>query len=409
MNTTTPNLIDEMRDSLKSGVSEVFRTMLTLEAKPVAVLHEWHAPGDPLVAGCVGFTGDANGVVYVHATARFARTLASRMLGLPEAELQGDEMVNDVIGELSNMIVGCAKSRLCDAGAPCVLTIPSIVRDYVVKPFKEEVIVERVGRMIDLKARNEPAARAKRFDDPLRILVVDDQPAIIEQIQASLAGTPWKVSGVGQAGQAVDSCSLTMPDVFLISLALPENSGFMLFQMLRASAHTKAVPILALSVKTATDEQARAKEVGFTGLVTKPVETADLEHKITRALNLDTSHKYFQRRENLVVLTLPANFESAVANDISLHLRPKVCEAVNAGLNRLVMDMSQFKAADVTLIKLGLQVVQLCAELEIRCGMIGSEPVCHECKKYEETKNWQFTGSFEEALAVLNGKPAAMA
>jgi two-component system cell cycle response regulator len=292
-----------------------------------------------------------------------------------------------------------------ESGRENVLRIAKLgVRDYVIKPFKEELIVERVGRMIDLKAKNEPATRAKRFDDPLRILVVDDQPAIIEQIQACLAATPWKVSGVGQAGQAVDFCSLTMPDVILISLCLPENSGFTLFQMLRASAHTKAVPILALSVKTAADQQARAKEVGFTGLVTKPVESADLEHKITRALNLDTSHKYFQRREKLVVLALPANFEPAVANDISVHLRPKVCEAVNAGLNRLVIDLSQLKAADVTLIKLGLQVIQLCAELEIRYAMIGSEAVCRECKNYEETKNWQFTASFEEALAVLNGK-----
>jgi chemotaxis protein CheX len=130
MNTTTPNLIDEMRDSIKSGVSEVFKTMLSLEVKPVAVLNEWHAPNEPLVAGSVGFTGDANGVVYLHVTAAFARTLASRMLGLPEAELGGDDMVNDVVGELSNMVVGCAKSRLCDAGAPCVLTIPSIVRGH---------------------------------------------------------------------------------------------------------------------------------------------------------------------------------------------------------------------------------------------------------------------------------------
>jgi chemotaxis protein CheX len=128
MNTTAPNLIDEMRDSLKSGVGEVFRTMLALEAKPAPVLHGWHALGEPLMAGSVGFTGGANGVVYLHLTARFACTLASRMLGLPEAELQGDEMVNDVIGELTNMIVGGGKSRLCDAGAPCVLTIPSVVR-----------------------------------------------------------------------------------------------------------------------------------------------------------------------------------------------------------------------------------------------------------------------------------------
>jgi two-component system cell cycle response regulator len=296
-----------------------------------------------------------------------------------------------------------------ESGRENVLRIAKLgVRDYVVKPFKEDIIVERVGRVVDLKAKNEAPTRAKRFDDPLQVLVVDDQPAIVQQIQACLAGTPWKVSGAGQPGQAVDSCSLTMPDVILISLALPENSGFTLFQMLRANAHTKAVPILALSVKTAADEQARAKEIGFTGLVTKPVESADLQHKITRALSLDTSHKYFQRRENLVVLTLPAGFNSAVANDISLHLRPKVCEAVNAGLNRLVIDLGQLKAADLTLIKLGLQVIQLCAELEIRYGLIGSEAVCRECRIYEETKHWQFTGSFEEASAVLNGKPATM-
>ena len=73
------------------------------------------------------------------------------------------------------------------------------------------------------------------------------------------------------------------------------------------------------------------------------------------------------------------------------------------------IDLSQLKAADVTLIKLGLQVIQLCAELEIRYGMVGSEAVCHECKNYEETKNWQFPGSFEEALAVLSGKAPAVA
>jgi two-component system cell cycle response regulator len=295
-----------------------------------------------------------------------------------------------------------------ESGRQNVMRIAKLgVRDYVVKPFKEEVIVERVGRVVDLKTKNEAPARAKRFDDPLQILVVDEQPAIIEQIQACLAGTPWKVSGVAQSGQAVDACSLALPDAILISLALPANAGFTLFQMLRANTHTKSVPILALSVKTATDEQARAKEIGFTRLVTKPIDSADLQHKITRAVNLDTSYKYFQRRESLVVLTLPPDFNAAVAGDISLHLRPKVCEAVNAGFKRLVVDLSQIKAMDVTFIKLGLEVIQLCVELGIRYGLIGSEAVCRECKNYEETKDWQFTGSFEEALAVLNRKTAA--
>jgi hypothetical protein len=98
-----------------------------------------------------------------------------------------------------------------------------------------------------------------------------------------------------------------------------------------------------------------------------------------------------------------------VANDITAHLRHKVSEAVDSGLNRLIIDMSQLHSADVTLIKLGIHVIQLCAELEIRYGLIGSEAVCRECKNYEETKDWQFSASYQDALALVNGKTAAPA
>jgi two-component system, cell cycle response regulator len=297
-----------------------------------------------------------------------------------------------------------------ESGRDNVLRIAKLgVRDYLVKPFKEDLIVERVGRIVDLKARTEAVARAKRFDDPLQILVVDDKPAIVEQIQTALTGVPWTVLGASQTGQAVDSCSQAVPDIILISLSLPENGGFILFQMFRASMRTKGVPILALSVKTAVDEQIRAQQLGFGGIVTKPIDFGDLQAKIARALSLDTSYKYFQRRDGMLVLTLPAAFNPTVANDITGHLRLKVCEAVDAGLNRLVIDMSQIKAADVTLIRLGIDVIQLCAELDVKHALVGSEAACRECKNYAETKDWQFSGSINEALATLNGKTLATA
>ena len=297
-----------------------------------------------------------------------------------------------------------------ESGRENVLRIAKLgVRDYLIKPFKEELIVERVGRIIDLKAKNEVIARAKRFDDPLQVLVVDDKPAIIEQVQAALSGTPWKVQGASQPGQAVDACSQGLPDIILVSLSLPEGAGFTLFQMLRANVRTKSTPIVALSVKTASEEQSRAQQLGFNGIITKPLDFDDVQLKITRALSLDTSHKYFQCRDGVLLLMLPANFSQAVANDITVHLRHKAGEAVDAGVNRVVIDMSQLNAADVTLIKLGISAIQLCEELELRYGLIGSKAVCSECKNYEETKDWQFTGSFDEAVAALNGKTLSVA
>jgi two-component system cell cycle response regulator len=279
------------------------------------------------------------------------------------------------------------------------------VRDYLIKPFKEEVVVERVGRIIDLKARNEAASKVRRFDDPLHLLVVDDKPAIHDHIRAGLTDTPWTLSALPQAGQAVDFCTNQMPDVILVSLSLPEGAGFMLFQMMRAAVKTKSIPIFALSVKTAADEQQRAQQMGFNGVVTKPIDLDDLKAKITRALNLDTSYRYFLVQEDVLVLKLPPHFNSIVANDITLSLRPKATESVDAGLRKLLFDMSQLTSADVTLIKLGLNVASLCQELDIRFSMIGSAAVSAECKNYEETKDWQLLGSYEEALAFLAGKP----
>lgn len=135
--TTQSIPIEEVCDWLNTSVTDVFSTMFSSEAH-VAPPLDSHGTTEPLVIGSVGFVGKMNGVVYLGVTAAFARTLTSRMLGMPEAEIEGDEMVNDVIGELSNMIVGSVKSRLCDRGAPCVLTIPSILRgqNFEVQPIK---------------------------------------------------------------------------------------------------------------------------------------------------------------------------------------------------------------------------------------------------------------------------------
>jgi chemotaxis protein CheX len=127
MNTITPQGIDETCDLLKTCFCEVFSTVFEISAQPSQV-SDLRRQNKMLVAGSVGFIGDVNGVVYIYVEETFARTLTSKMLMLSEAEIDGVELVNDVIAEISNMVVGSTKSRLCDSGAVCQLTIPSILR-----------------------------------------------------------------------------------------------------------------------------------------------------------------------------------------------------------------------------------------------------------------------------------------
>jgi two-component system cell cycle response regulator len=200
-----------------------------------------------------------------------------------------------------------------------------------------------------------------------------------------------------------------MPDVVLVSLSLPDGGGFSLFQMFKASPRLKNVPVLALSVKTATDEQNRAQQCGFAGVVTKPIDAADLKSKISRALNLDVSYRYFEIRDGVLALKIPSTFTPTIGAEIDMNLRGKIAEAVDSGVDKVVIDMSQVTLADENVVKLGLTVSRTCDEFSLKQRMVGAEAISLECKNYEETKDWKFENSFEEALAALNGGSLASA
>jgi hypothetical protein len=70
--------------------------------------------------------------------------------------------------------------------------------------------------------------------------------------------------------------------------------------------------------------------------------------------------------------------------------------------------MAQTRVADINLVKLGIAAIQLCNELSLKQRLIGSDSVQQECRNYEETKDWQFVSSFEEAINALN-EPMAVA
>jgi chemotaxis protein CheX len=121
------DMIADLDELVTSSVTELFSTMLNMNMLP-APMQAGFGNGEPHVAGTVGFIGWLSGVVYVFTTVSFARRITATFLGLHEAEIEGDEMINDAMGEMANMLVGQMKSRLSDRGMPCMLTIPSVVR-----------------------------------------------------------------------------------------------------------------------------------------------------------------------------------------------------------------------------------------------------------------------------------------
>ena len=140
-----------IREYITRAVGDVFKTMLGRDSAFVCATTQ--APDDgmsppppgpangitPFVVGTVGFLGDINGLIYLYLDEPFSRLCTCHLLGMTDKELDeaGDEVINDAIGELTNMTVGGFKNGLCDAGFPCMLTIPSILRgnNFCVEPI----------------------------------------------------------------------------------------------------------------------------------------------------------------------------------------------------------------------------------------------------------------------------------
>jgi chemotaxis protein CheX len=141
-----------IREYITSHLVDVFETMLS---KKAVLQNTQDTPAyTDRVSGSVGFAGETvTGAVYLHLTGPFAVRATSAMLGLAIEEITGQAETNDVVGEMTNMLAGGLKSALCDAGAPCAVSTPTIIRgtSFMVEPMPN---VERIAIVFDCE--NEP-------------------------------------------------------------------------------------------------------------------------------------------------------------------------------------------------------------------------------------------------------------
>ncbi len=130
----TSSITDELiQQAIIRAVENVCSTMLKQKAgfeEKLVDQDQNRFKSQAHIFGCVGFVGKIDGMVYLCISDDFAVNSAAAMLGMSTAEVlaEGDAVIKDVIGEITNMTVGGFKNALCDKGFPCKLTLPTIVR-----------------------------------------------------------------------------------------------------------------------------------------------------------------------------------------------------------------------------------------------------------------------------------------
>ena len=121
--------------------------------------------------------------------------------------------------------------------------------DYFVKPVDRGALLSRLGRYAF-------TTRVKHGE--IRVLVVDDEAANLDLLQALLEPEGFKVLRASGGKEAIEVAHAQRPQLILLDLMMPEVTGFDVVEALRADDATRSIPVMVLTSKELTDADKRA-------------------------------------------------------------------------------------------------------------------------------------------------------
>ncbi|MGE4425458.1 MAG: response regulator transcription factor [Solirubrobacteraceae bacterium] len=111
-----------------------------------------------------------------------------------------------------------------------------------------------------------------------RILVVDDEPNIVDVVAMALRFQGFEVSTAGTGAEALERIADFRPQLMVLDVMLPDTTGFELAE--RLGAQRGQVPIIFLTARDATEDKLRGLTSGGDDYVTKPFSLEELVARI---------------------------------------------------------------------------------------------------------------------------------
>ncbi len=120
----------------------------------------------------------------------------------------------------------------------------------------------------------------------IRILVVDDEPDVLELVVFHLEKEQFKVAVADTGDRALKMAREHLPSLLILDLMLPGINGLEICRLLRRDLKTRDIPILMLTARAAEEDRVKGLELGAHDYVTKPFSPRELVLRIKNLLRL---------------------------------------------------------------------------------------------------------------------------
>src|SRR4051812_1827829 len=116
------------------------------------------------------------------------------------------------------------------------------------------------------------------------ILVVEDEQDLVDLLQFNLRGAGFEVQVATNAADALLATADRAPDLVLLDLMLPDLPGTEVCRKLKASARTRAVPVIMVTARGEEVDRVVGFELGADDFVTKPFSMRELLLRVRAVL-----------------------------------------------------------------------------------------------------------------------------
>jgi CheY-like chemotaxis protein len=110
----------------------------------------------------------------------------------------------------------------------------------LLKPFERDAILAALGRISPHQGR---------------LLVVDDDPLIVDLVRQSLEGEHYEIAAASDGLAALAMIEQYQPDVILLDLMMPHLDGFGVIEALRQDGSKRSIPVIVLTAKALSQEE----------------------------------------------------------------------------------------------------------------------------------------------------------
>ena len=117
-----------------------------------------------------------------------------------------------------------------------------------------------------------------------RILVVEDDPELIELLKFNLSKAGFQVGVATDGAKALQQVRTHPPDLVLLDLMLPELDGLAVCEILRRDPATRSVPVIILTAVSSQLGRVAGLGAGANDYITKPFGLRDLLERIQAVL-----------------------------------------------------------------------------------------------------------------------------